>query len=65
VLEHAGYGFEHGAPEADFVPVFDALLAAGAAIRGRWLAWIKRVRNRSVEEKARVAEVFRRYGATA
>jgi len=61
VLEHAGYGFEHVATETDFVPVFEALLAAGAKIRGRWIPWIRRVKDRSPEEKARVAEVFRRY----
>ena len=65
VLEHAGWGFEHGAPGTDFAPVFDRLLAAGAKIRGSWLAWIKKVKGRSAEEKARVARSFRRYGATA
>ncbi len=65
VLGHAGWGFEHGAPDADFVPVFELLLEAGAKIRGSWLAWIEKVKGRSVEEKARVAEVFRRHGATA
>lgn len=65
VLEHAGWGFEHGASGTDFARVFDTLLAAGAKIRGSWLAWIEKVKGRSVEEKARVAKVFRRYGATA
>ena len=64
VLEHAGHGFEHGPANIDFVPTFETLLAAGAKIRGRWLAWIERVKGRSAEEKARVAEVLRRYGAT-
>lgn len=65
VLEHAGWGFEHSAAGTDFAPVFDRLLAAGAKIRGSWLAWIEKVKGRSVEEKARVARSFRRYGATA
>ena len=63
-LEHAGWGFEHSAPGTDFAPVFDTLLAAGAKIRGSWLAGIEKVKGRSVEEKARVAKVFRGYGAT-
>jgi len=65
VLEHAGWGFEHSTPGTDFAKVFDTLLAAGAKIRGSWLAWIEKVKGRSVEEKARVAKVFRGYGATA
>jgi len=65
VLEHTGWGFEHDANGTDFVPVFDTLLSAGAKIRGSWLAWIDKVKSRPVEEKARVGEVFRRYGATA
>ena len=64
VLGHAGHGFEHGPADVNFLPTFETLLAAGAEIRGRWLAWIERVKGRSPEEKARVAELFRRYGAT-
>jgi Ankyrin repeats (many copies) len=63
VLEHAGHGFEHGPFDVDFVPTFETLLAAGAKIREAWLEWIETVSHRSVVEKARVAEVFRRYGA--
>jgi len=63
VLEHAGYGFEHATSNVDFIPTFEALLAAGAKIRGRWLEWIGKLRTRSDTEKARAAEVFRRYGA--
>lgn len=65
VLEHAGYGFEHAPGETDFAPVFEALLAAGANVRGRWLAWLKKVKGRSLEEKARVAQIFRDHGAKA
>ena len=64
VLEHAGWGFEHSAPGTDFIPTFETLLAAGAKIRGHWLAWIEKLKNRSEEEKATLAEIFRRYRAT-
>jgi ankyrin repeat protein len=64
-LGHAGYGFEHETSNVDFIPVFEALLGAGAKIRGAWLEWIGTLRNRSADEKARASEVFRRYGATA
>lgn len=64
VLEHAGWGFEHSLPGSDFAPVFEILLAAGAKIRGRWLEWIEKVKSRSVEDKARIIDIFRRYGAT-
>jgi hypothetical protein len=69
VLEHAGHGFDHCPPQADlvpdFVPTFEALLSAGARIQGNWLAWIATRKNYSDAEKARVAEVFRRHGATS
>src|SRR5262249_33143195 len=65
VLEHAGYGFRQGALDVDFVPTFETLLAAGAKIRGSWLKWIEAVDSRSAEEKNRLAELFRQYGATA
>jgi len=63
VLEHAGYGFDHGPFDIDFVPTFESLLAAGAKIRGSWLEWIETVKSRSAEEKARLTDVFRHYGA--
>ena len=65
VLEHAGWGFEHNPPGPDFAPVFETLLASGAKIRGNWLAWIEKLKNRTPNEKAHVAEIFRRHGATA
>jgi len=64
VLEHAGHGFEYGPAELDFVPTFETLLAAGAQLRGSWLKWLKTVNSRSIEDKERLAEVLRRYGAT-
>jgi ankyrin repeat protein len=65
VLEHAGWGFEHSAPGIDFSPVFEALLASKARIGGAWLAWLDKVKTRSAEERSRIAEIFRYYGATA
>jgi hypothetical protein len=65
VLEHAGWGFEHSTAGYDFAPVFEALLAAGAKIRGNWLAWIEKLKSRTPDEKERVTGIFRRYGATA
>jgi hypothetical protein len=64
VLEHAGYGFEHGAPGIEYTPTFEVLLAAGATIRGHWLQWIETATNRTPAEKASAAAVFRRHGAT-
>lgn len=63
VLGHAGHGFERDTSKVDFIPTFEALLRAGAKIQGPWLEWIGELRNRSATEKARAAEVFRRYGA--
>ncbi|NUQ30343.1 MAG: ankyrin repeat domain-containing protein [Acidobacteriaceae bacterium] len=69
VLEHAGYGLEHNTANADFVPTFEALLAAGAVIRGAevpgsWLRWIDRLKDTPVPVKDRLAEIFRRYAST-
>ena len=50
--------------DLDFVPTFEALLAAGAQIRGPWLKWLDTVNSRPIEEKDGLAEVLRRYGAT-
>jgi len=64
VLQHAGWGFEHSTPGPDFVPIFETLLGAGAKIRGTWLAWIENLKSRTPDERARIGEIFRRYGAT-
>ena len=61
VLEHAAWGFEHGAPDTDFTAVFETLLAAGAKIRGRWLPLLQRLKSRSQAEKKQLAELLRRY----
>jgi hypothetical protein len=63
VLEHAGWGFEHSL-SGNFAPVFETLLSAGAKIRGNWLQWVDKLKQRSVEEKAGVIQIFQRYGAT-
>lgn len=64
VLEQAGYGFAHANGNVDFTPMFEMLLAAGAEIRGYWLAWLSGVQSRSAADRARAADVFQRYGAT-
>ena len=62
VLEHAGWGFEHSALGTDFVPTFETLLAAGAKIRGRWLASIEKLMNRS-ERRRQLSPRY--FGVTA
>jgi ankyrin repeat protein len=64
VIEHAGHGFKHGSYDVDFAAVFETLLAAGAKIRGDWLGWFDSVKERPVEERTRVKEIFSKYGAT-
>lgn len=62
-LGQAGWSFVNGDPNDDHVPIFDALLAAGAHIEDGWLAWVDKQEGRTAEQKARIAEVLRRYGA--
>jgi ankyrin repeat protein len=62
-LGQAGWSFVNGDPDDDYVPIFDALLAAGAHIEDGWLAWLDKQNGRTAEQKARIAEVLRRYGA--
>jgi len=62
-LGQAGWSFVNGDPDEDYVPIFDALLAGGARIEDGWLAWLDKQKGRTVEQKARIAEVLRRYGA--
>jgi ankyrin repeat protein len=62
-LGQAGWSFVNGDPDDDYVPIFDALLAAGAHIEDGWLAWLDKQKGRTAEQKARIAEVLRRYGA--
>jgi ankyrin repeat protein len=62
-LGQAGWSFVNGDPDADYVPIFDALLAGGAHMEDGWLAWLDKQKGRTVEQKARIAEVLRRYGA--
>ena len=62
-LGQAGWSFVNGDPDDDYVPIFDALLAAGAHIEDGWLAWLDKQKGRTAEQKARIAEVLRKYGA--
>jgi ankyrin repeat protein len=62
-LGQAGWSFVNGDPDADYVPIFEALLAAGAHIEAGWLAWLDKQNGRTTNQKARIAEVLRRYGA--
>lgn len=73
VLEHAGHGLEHNAAKAGFAPIFEALLAAGAVMRGTevpgagiagWLRWLSRLKDIPDTEIDRIAEIFRRYAST-
>jgi len=62
-LGQAGWSFVNGDADDDYVPIFDALLAAGAHIHDGWLAWLDKQKGRTAEQKARIAEVLRNYGA--
>ena len=62
-LGQAGWSFLNGEPRIDYVPVFEALLSAGAAIEDGWLAWLDKQDSRPAVSKARIAEVLRRYAA--
>ena len=57
-LGQAGWSFVNGDPDADYVPIFDALLAGGAHIEDGWLAWIDRQRGRTVGQRGQIAEVL-------
>jgi hypothetical protein len=63
VLEHAGWAFANGDPDRDYLPAFQALLAAGAKLQDGWLAWLKGQSGRSAATKARILRVLRKYGA--
>jgi ankyrin repeat protein len=62
-LGQAGWSFINGDPEIDYVPVFEALLAAGAKIEDGWLTWLENQNGRPAVAKALVANVMRHYGA--
>jgi len=49
----------------DYVPVIEMLIGAGAKMDDGLLAWLSSQRSRSPSEKARIAEVLRRHGATS
>ncbi|HXN65243.1 MAG TPA: ankyrin repeat domain-containing protein [Candidatus Acidoferrales bacterium] len=62
-LGQAGWSFVNGDPDDDYVPIFDALFAAGAHMEDGWLGWLDKQKGRTPEQKARIADVLRRYGA--
>lgn len=62
-LGQAGWSFLNGDPRIDYVPVFEALLSAGARLEAGWLAWLEKGAGRTAAAKARIAEVLGRYGA--
>ncbi len=59
----AGWSFINGDPDIDYVPVFEALLAAGAKIEDGWLTWLENQNGRPAAAKALVADVMHHYGA--
>jgi hypothetical protein len=63
-LGQAGWSFVNGEIGIDYIPIFEALLAAGAKIQHGWLGWLEQQGVRPAEERSRVAELFRRYGAS-
>jgi hypothetical protein len=63
-LGQAGWSFVNGDPQIDYVPIFETLLAAGAKIEDGWVEWLEQQSVRPAAERSRVAEVFRRYGAS-
>jgi ankyrin repeat protein len=63
-LGQAGWSFDHGAIESDYIPIFEVLLAAGSKIEDGWFEWLEHKCVRPAADRLRVAEVFRRYGAT-
>jgi ankyrin repeat protein len=62
-LGQAGWSFVNGNPEIDYVPIFEALLRAGAKIPDGWLAWLDQQSGRPAAQKARIAELCRLFGA--
>ena len=63
-LGQAVWSFAHGDPDCDYIPIFEALLAAGAKVKDHWLPFIASATTRSAEDKQRVSERLRKYGAT-
>ncbi len=63
-LGQAGWSFDNSGIASDYTAIFEALLAAGSKIEDGWLEWLEHKCVRSAAERSRVAELFRRYGAT-
>jgi ankyrin repeat protein len=69
VLSQALWSFVNGDPGVDYVPIVEALLAAGARIEAGALErvekeWAEKQAGRAPAAKTRMAEVLHRYGAT-
>lgn len=65
VLGQALWSSVNGEPEVNYVPIIERLLNAGAKIEDRALAWLEKQNGREAGEKARIAEVLRRHGASS
>jgi ankyrin repeat protein len=63
-LGQASWSFVNGDPQIDYVLIFETLLAAGAKIPDGWLEWLEQQSVPPAAERSRVAELFRRYGAS-
>jgi ankyrin repeat protein len=63
-LGQTGWCFVNGDPQIDYLPIFETLLAAGAKIQDGWVEWLEQQSVRPAAERSRVAELFRRYGAS-
>lgn len=63
-LEHCGWAFVNADLHIDFLPMFALLLSSGAHIGNGWLAWLAQQPWRTETERERVAELFRRHGAS-
>ncbi len=63
-LGQAGWSFVNGDPQVDYLPIFETLLGAGAKFRNGWLEWLDQQNMRPATERCRLAELFRRHGAS-
>lgn len=55
----------HGHPVADYIPVMDALLEAGAQIEDGSLAWLAQQKGVASTTRQRLAEFLKQHGATS
>lgn len=62
-LGQAEWCFGEGNQTIDYLPIFEALLGAGAVIDDGAIAWIERQFIRTEDERARLAALYRRFGS--